>query len=257
MKRILLAVVSGLVLFTSCEKDPGSKDKIFKGAVQNIYSGKAWTWYEVDDNNKPVRLAVAIDDAAINSLPIGGEGHAHENMFNLKLHPKATDLTPFRHVGLDWNPSGHEPEPIYTKPHFDFHFYMISEAERAGIPPYEVDSAKFKNVPGPEYLPANYIYPGGGVPQMGAHLLDVTSPELSGQQPFTQTFIYGSFNGKMIFSEPMITLEFIKNNSGWERAIPQPQKYQKSGYYPTKLRIKKEGGVTNIIYDGFVMRQAS
>ena len=55
----------------------------------------------------------------------------------------------------------------------------------------------------------------------------------------------------------MITLDFIKNNNNYERAIPQPAKVQKSGYYPTKLKIVKHDGVTDIILDGMVYRTQS
>ena len=91
---------------------------------------------------------------------------------------------------------------------------------------------------------------------MGCHWIDFTSPELNGQL-FTQTFIYGSYDGKVIFYEPMITEAFIKANSNFERAIPQPVKFQKTGYYPGKMRIAKQNGVTNIILEGFVLHQAS
>jgi hypothetical protein len=91
---------------------------------------------------------------------------------------------------------------------------------------------------------------------MGVHWLDFTSPELSGAQ-FTQTFIYGSYDGKVTFYEPMITEAFILANSGFVRTIPQPAKVQVTGYYPTKMRIEKISGITNIILEGFVLRQAS
>jgi hypothetical protein len=84
---------------------------------------------------------------------------------------------------LDWNPHGHEPEQIYGAPHFDFHFYSISQAERAAIPAYEADPTKFDNGPGAAYLPPTYMNFGGGVPQMGAHWVDITSPELNQQNP--------------------------------------------------------------------------
>ena len=91
---------------------------------------------------------------------------------------------------------------------------------------------------------------------MGAHWIDVTSPEISGA-PFTQTFIYGSFDGRVTFYEPMITLDFLKNNSNFERAIPQPAKVQKSGWYPTKMKVAKHDGLTEVILDGFIYRQQS
>ena len=91
---------------------------------------------------------------------------------------------------------------------------------------------------------------------MGTHWLDVTSPELNGQ-PFTQTFIYGSYNGKVTFAEPMITLDFLKKTSSFERDIPQAAKVQKSGYYPTKLNITKHDGITEIVLTGFVYKTQS
>jgi hypothetical protein len=95
-----------------------------------------------------------------------------------------------------------------------------------------------------------------GIPKMGKHWIDVTSPELSGEK-FSQTFIFGSYDSKVIFYEPMITLDFLKKTSKFERPIPVPAKFQKSGYYPTKMRVVKHDGVTEVLLDGFVKRQAS
>jgi hypothetical protein len=91
---------------------------------------------------------------------------------------------------------------------------------------------------------------------MGNHWIDTTSPELKGV-PFTQTMILGSYDSKVIFYEPMITKAFLQTANNYERAIPQPAKFQQTGYYPTKLRVVKHDGVTEIILDGFVHRQAS
>ena len=259
MKKVLLSVLVLASLFTACKKDDEGKNGIFKGPEVKVHGGKAWTWFQVDSQGNPARVAVTITDKALNSVPAGdGSGHGHdmtENMWTLKFHPKAA-ATPFNHVGMGWNPNGHEPDHIYTIPHFDFHFYIPTPQEIAAIPPYEVAKEKFDNAPGAAYFPQTYINPGGGVPQMGAHWVDVTSPEFHGQT-FTQTFIFGSFDGKVTFYEPMITLDFLKNNSNYERAIPQPAKVQKTGYYPTKMRVVKHDGVTEVILDGFVFRTQS
>ena len=258
MKKILFIALAAIAV-TSCKKDDLARNGIYKGTVENVHNGKGWTWVQISNTGNPEKLAVVLTDEALNSVPVGGngDGHGHgdENAWTLKLHPKAS-VTPFDHVGLGWNPIGHEPEPIYGKPHFDFHFYMMTSQEVNAIPPYEVDSTGFKNWPAPEYFPATYFNPGGGVPKMGAHWIDATSPELNGQ-PFTQTFIYGGYAGKVSFYEPMITLEFLKNTNNFERAIPQPAKVQKSGWYPTKMRVKKHNGTTEVILDGFVYRQQS
>jgi hypothetical protein len=256
MKKILFLALSGTLLFASCKRDEQEKHGIFKGPEKQVYNGKAWTWVQISKNGAPERLAVTLTDAVLNSVPTGGHGgHDPNAHWELKFHQKASEV-PFNHLALDWNRAGHEPPGIYDKPHFDLHFYTFTPAEVAAIPPYDVDSLKFKNWPAPAYFPAGYFNPGGGVPQMGTHWLDPTSGEFNGQ-PFTETFIFGSYNGKVHFYEPMITLEFLKNNHNWERNIPQPSKVQKTGYYPTKLKVVKHDGVTEIILDGMVLRNAS
>lgn len=258
MKKILFVALAAIA-FTSCKKDDLEKNGIYKGPVVNVHGGKAWTWVQINKNGNPDKVAITLTDDALSSVPVGGngEGHGHgdANSWTLKFHQKA-GVTPFNHVGLGWNPIGHEPEPVYGKPHFDFHFYMMTPQQVDAIPPYEVDSSKFKNFPAPAYLPPTYFNPGGGVPKMGAHWVDVTSGEFGGK-PFTETFIYGGYDGKVTFYEPMITLDFLKNNSNFERAIPQPAKFQKAGWYPTKMKVMKHDRVTEVILDGFVYRDQS
>jgi len=158
---------------------------------------------------------------------------------------------PFSFIMLDWNPHGHPPAHIYDKPHFDLHFYMTPETE---VMRY-MDSTKMMINPAADYLPANYIG-ANPVPMMGKHWMDATSGELHGQ-PFTQTFLYGSYNGQVVFYEPMVTLDFLKNTSDFQRPIPQPAKFQKAGYYPTKLHITTHDNRTDIILEGFTYRDAS
>jgi hypothetical protein len=258
MKQILLAAITSLALLTSCKKDNEQIGKTYTGPEQTFQHGKAWTWVQLGDDQNPKRLAIAIDEAAMNSLDPGdshNSGHNHTNAVSLQFHPDV-NIGPFNHAFLDWNPHGHMPDGLYDKPHFDFHFYMISEANRLQIPPFEVDSSKFKIYPAQGLIPQQYIPIPGGVPQMGVHWADVTSPELNGQ-PFTQTFLYGSYDGQVAFYEPMITLDFIKANPSYQRNIPVPARFAKTGYYPTKIRIQKVNGITNIILEDFVYRQAS
>jgi len=254
MKKIVFIFFS-LIVLASCKKH-NDGDNVFKGPDQQFQGGKAWTWLQTDKDGHPEMLAIAIDQAALSSLDPGtDESHEALDGLSLKLHSKAS-VTPFTHALLEWNPHGHEPAGVYDKPHFDFHFYIQSEADRLAIPLYTQDSSKFLLFPAPGYLPASYVPVPGGVPEMGTHWVDVTTPELHGQ-PFTQTFLYGSYDGKVTFYEPMITKAFLDANADFERAIPQPVKYKVSGYFPTTMQVKKESGVLNVILKGFVYRQAS
>lgn len=253
MKKLFILVAVSALLF-SCKKN-NDKAGTFNGPEQTIQHGKGWSWIKVNAEGVPEQLGISITQAAINSMLTGshgtGEGHTHENIVKLPLDPIAKAVTPFNHIQLDWNPKGHPPVEIYSQPHFDFHFYMVPEAEVAAA----VDTAKLNLHPAAEYLPSTY-FSGGPVPQMGTHFIDAASPELNGQ-PFTETFIYGTYNGKVTFYEPMITLDFLKANSNYERSIPQPAKFKTTAYYPTKMKIVKRNGVTNVILDGFIKRQAS
>ena len=258
MRTFLFLAIAATLGFASCKKDKDEKGGIFKGTVQQFQHGKAWTWVQVDKDNKPERIGIAIDEEAMNSLDPGDDhngGHNHNNALSLAFHPRA-GVTPFAHALLDWNPHGHEPEGVYTLPHFDFHFYMTTEAERKAIPPFEVDNTGFLKFPAEGHMPAIYAPVPGGVPQMGTHWIDVTTPELNGGT-FTQTFIYGTYNSEVTFYEPMITKAFLDANPSFIRDFPVPAKFKKAGYYPTKMRVEKVNGVTNIVLEGFVYRQAS
>jgi hypothetical protein len=87
---------------------------------------------------------------------------------------------------------------------------------------------------------------------MGLHWFDVRSPELqaalgnpAGYQPFTRTFIKGTWDGRFIFDEPMITRAWLltKRVSSREAApdeivaVPTAARYEPAGYYPQAYRI--------------------
>lgn len=259
MKKTILSLLLMTALFACKKEDKNNNEQIFSGPKQQFHDGKAWSWIRMTKAGVPLQLAISVDDAAMNSLPTAvkeGEGghHAHANSIVLPLHQKAMDATLFKTIGIDWNPAGHEPAGIYTTPHFDFHFYLITETERLAA----TDMGRLTALPNAAYLPPTY-FSTGPVPQMGTHWLDATSPELApvNPAPFTQTFVYGSYDGKVNFYEPMITLDYLKKTPLLERAIPQPTKFAVAGYYPTKMIVVKQNGVTQIILDGFIKQQAS
>lgn len=90
--------------------------------------------------------------------------------------------------------------------------------------------------------------PVSAVPRMGVHWLEIASPEL--QDPvspdhhaFTYTFIHGSWNGKFIFDEPMITRAFLLTQPDLTLPLSQPAQFTRPGYYPTNYRIQiRRGG---------------
>ena len=148
MKQILfLSLVAGVVAFSSYTGNNPKKPQIQKGPEVQVHGGKAWTWVQLSKQGNPEKLAIALSDEALNSVPAGtpnsGHGHMEGNHWIVKL-PAKTSNTPFNHVSMHWNPNGHEPENIYTLPHFDFHFYSSTPEEVLEIGTYEKDSVRFK-----------------------------------------------------------------------------------------------------------------
>ena len=260
MKQILFLSVLFVFLFQSCKKEglpEVSVSGTFKGEPVTMGDGKVNSWVEVGSDGQPKTVGITFEEAAFTNLPAGDE-HTEEYEYEPTL-PLEKDLTPFSHVVVDWNPHGHPPVGIYDKPHFDLHFYMMSESDRLQIPAYEEDSAGFLQYPAPAYLPATYFPIPGGEPKMGVHWADGTSPELDpvNPQPFTQTFIYGSYKGDVTFYEPMATLAFLTSTTSYSRDIPQPSQWSKDGYYPTRLSFTKTDGTVQVTLHDFVYHTKS
>lgn len=221
------------------QSDPSEKYNTFYGPQVQMGNGHLRTWVNITHDGKPLAIGVEMTDGALTNLPQDPTDFAAAT-FVLPLHQKAKSVTPFDHAVIDWNVQGHEPPGIYDVPHFDFHFYKISLATQMAIPPYNVDPTGF-DVPLPAgYMPPIYVRIPEGVPQMGAHWFDPTSPEWHGGG-FTSTFIYGTYNGHVIFDEPMITLATLQSGATIQKDFPQPQNFDPAGtYYPTQYSIWKD-----------------
>jgi hypothetical protein len=217
------------------------------GPAVQVGKGRARTYVVVDARrDAPIELGVALDSTAMYELPapmVGMPGHGDMHEYLLKLPQLAP--APYTFVELDWNPSGHGAP--YTAPHFDFHFYTIDIEQRNAITPNDPQwAAKAANFPAPEYLRPNYVCPctllnippaDMAVPRMGLHWIDINAPEFRGV-PFTTTMINGTWDGKVIFQEPMITREFIMSKTDTTIALAQAQRAAQPGWYPGAYGIQ-------------------
>src|SRR5258705_509662 len=79
--------------------------------------------------------------------------------------------------------------------------------------------------PAAEYVPTDYEHDAGGVPMMGLHWHDLSSPEYHEVNGFTTTILYGSYAGSFIFTEPMITLAYLQKQTVETRPLKLPAKY--------------------------------
>lgn len=210
------------------------KFNTFSGHEVSIGDGKARSFVTISHTGVPAEIGIEMTNEALRGLPTTGGTE-----YIIPLHHKAMEVTPFDHIGINWNSHGHEPQHVYDVPHFDFHFYKITLAEQRNITPGPL----MEMLPPPGSMPPTYVPTPGGVPQMGKHWIDFTSPELDPvhPQPFTKTFIYGSYNSKVIFDEPMITLAVLQSGQFSSTIIPQPQSFMPANtYYPTMYNISKD-----------------
>ena len=230
-----------LLLLTGCEEledfipDGKKNTNTYYGPVTHIGDGTARTWVRLSADGEPLAVGINMTKEALEGLP--------EEPTIYTLHPpKQMSSTLYQAIMVDWNPSGHDPDPIYTHPHFDFHFYMISDTERESIAggPHMHTPTFMEN-----YIPEDYVtglpdpLMGVAVPGMGVHWVDATSPEFHGHA-FTKTFVYGAYENKVIFHEPMITVDYLKGLRADARVaapVAQPLKVQKTGYYPTSYSV--------------------
>lgn len=227
-------VVPDVSKISERKSDPAEKSNTFYGPQVQMGNGHVRTWVNISHDGKPTAIGVEMTDGALSNLPQDPNAPAS---WTLTLHQKAKAVTPFDHVVIDWNVNGHPPVGIYDVPHFDFHFYKISVATQMAIPPYEVDPSGFDAPIPAGYLPSIYVRIPGGVPQMGAHWFDPTSPEWHGGG-FTSTFIYGTYDSHVTFDEPMITLATLQSGVTIQKDIPQPEYFDPSNtYYPTQYTI--------------------
>ncbi len=245
---LLLIAVTALPL-AGCDSDSDDARTLFGPSVV-VGSGTARTYVALDAAGKPAAMGVALSADALDGLPNGTSGHSHDLMKTLALsaEAKAAGLT-FDHVSLDWNPQGHEPDGLFTLPHFDVHFYLVPEATRTQWTPADpLFGQKGTAMPAAKYVPQGFFAPPGTqpVPMMGAHLVDATDATYApGGPTFSEVFIWGSYDGQIVFAEPMITRTFLQampaGAKRHDESLAQPQAFAKAGYYPTRYSIVYDG----------------
>ena len=268
MKKLTTILLAG-ILFSACQKNSNEsfKDQLtteekivipaeenpiarssqedqyntFYGPVVQFGDGHVRSWVNISNDDKPLAIGMEFTNGVLDQEHAHGDEETNSHDVLLPLHQKAKTLMPFDHLTMGFMAAGHPPTGIYSVPHFDFHFYKMSLEERMAIPSYLQAMTAFNNNPSTGYLPPAYAKAPAGEAHMGAHWMDVLSPEFNGQ-PFTHTFVYGSYDGKVSFLEPMATQAFLMGGTTVHKAIRQPQFFDPiNAYYPTRYNIWKNG----------------
>lgn len=266
LKTITAALIFSAT-FAQAQSNAPDRYKTYYGQPVAFGSGQAKAFVTVLKDNDaranhkvPQQIGVEFPLSAFTGLPTTGE----EETFIIDF-PNAVRDTPFQYMMLGWNPHGHPPN-YFQVPHFDFHFYIQDLDEVMAIDPGPCnglacdDFAKAIEPVPPQFMPQNYLNVGSVVPYMGNHLVDVTDPVFYGG-PFTKTFLYGAYEGKITFYEPMITRAYLEEKPTSETGctvMKLPPAYAVSGYYPTRQCTVYDQATGNmrVTLDQFVWRDA-
>jgi hypothetical protein len=184
---------------------------------QPLGDGTVRAFAETDASGAATRIGVEMTEEAVATL-------GQDMAFVTVPLPAAARAAGYDHVMLDWMPHGHAPDGLFGVPHFDVHFYMTSEAERLAIDPADPTfMEKAANRPASDLMPPNFVPPPEvqPVPAMGEHWVDKTDPVLTGE-PFQAVLIYGAWDGKMTFVEPMVTRDLLVSRRDFGGDVGQP-----------------------------------
>jgi hypothetical protein len=276
----VLGVAALLSLGLVLSAEVTGHEQTLRGRVEKMGAGTVQSFLTLDPSGAPLAIGVTLSAGALEQLPavpntvsrcfdLDGNGRhtGHECMGDeeriLDVPVDSTSGLPFRWISVNWNPAGHHNTP-YVQPHFDFHFNAVDRSRIEAIAPGRcgelADCDDFKRATRPvpaRYLPNGYIDVGAVVPRMGNHLLDSQSPELKDSLPFTRTFIYGAYEGELIFWEPMITLDFLQKTHNVCIEFRQPRAFRQAGYYPTQYCVRQDGqGQRTVSLEGFRYSEA-
>lgn len=245
---LTMSATVGALLSCSDSTSPDKSGTFFGPAVA-MGGGTARSYVTLDRAGAPTDLGLALSETALTGLPNATAE------FVLAL-PSQASATPFKHAVINWMPVGHPPPMVYTVPHFDFHFYTITNAERVGIVLGDsVLAARMARLPAAEFVPAGYILGAASV-AMGQHWRDPEAPELKGE-PFTKTFIYGSYDGAMIFGEPMVAMSYLETKpAAVVTPLKLPAQYAVRGYQATSYTVDFDAGAKEyrVALSGLVQR---
>ncbi|MER8182264.1 hypothetical protein [Kitasatospora sp. NPDC094015] len=255
--------------FGSCRAGrPAPRPCLALGTPQRLGEGLVQTYGQLD-GDRPLAVGIRYSERALDGLPTtmtdghhcfdaDGDGRTdpateclpnHE--YVLPLPHAVLDLPgmPLKWALLNWNPMGHPPYGVYDRPHFDNHFYLQPKAERDAIRPGPcravincADAATATRPVPPEYLPEGYQNHNLTEVAMGNHLSDPDAAEWHGA-PFTKTFVYGSYDARITFLEPMVALAALREaptagEAGDCAPIKQPAAWQVPGWYPRTYCVR-------------------
>jgi hypothetical protein len=269
-------LVAGLAILiaTAGGGAPNAAANQTHGWQMKLGSGHASSFAVWNDMGLPEAVGIRVSADALASLPTqasdqhhcmdrDGDGRidhgsecaeTHEYVVPLPEAASQRDDMPFKWVLLNWNLHGHGPPGVYDVPHFDVHFMMAPIADvfaiRAGpCGPELVNCDDFATAKMPladGLMHSDFADVDAVAPAMGNHLIDLTGAEFNGQ-PFTRSWIYGMYGGRVTFYEEMVSLAYLQRQPDSCQAIKTPPAVEVSGHYPTQRCVRHDPAANDYV----------
>ncbi len=102
-----------IMLFSVVPLSTGNAQTIAYGDTLTLGDGIIYTWIEVDPENAPLRIGIAVSEAAVEE--------PEQGVYSIDFPRVASDSL-FIHAATWYEPMGHPPLEWWGVPHFDFHF---------------------------------------------------------------------------------------------------------------------------------------
>lgn len=203
-----------------------------------VADSEVCTWVTMDGESVSA-LGATVPLDLVEGVPLDAEMvWPPAPMGSVPLPAEARAALGVDHLGINWEAHGHPPGP-FLAPHFDFHFYNLTQEE--------VGAIDCSNEQKPPTLPSGHSLPdieipgmgvliGLCVPHMGMHAM--TDDLIEGAEPFEASLVLGYYGGTPVFFEPMISRDRLLEKTDIELTVPAIDDLPRGVRYPTRFRAE-------------------
>ena len=211
------------------------------------------TWVVLDGDDV-VELGATIPMHLIEAVPADAEMvWPPQAMVAIALPPEARSALGMDHMEVNWEAHGHPPR-LFMTPHFDFHFYSISQAE--------VGTIDCSDETKPAALPLRYSLPdvevpgmgtliGLCVPHMGMHAM--LEADVGATDDFDASMMLGYYGGRPVFFEPMVARKLLMKKADFDLPMPAVEGLPAGVHYPNRFRgeFDAAGDAYRLVFSDF------
>ena len=207
-------------LIVSCNEPDENLQSTYISDEVAFDEGTAEVWVEVDGNNNPFGIGVILSEDFSLSRP------DDTLAVDLPWPDEVDPVEPYQMLRLYFLPDGHSPAGFNVS-HIKLRTYLVDEQEFGDLA--DAGPEVREATPDSAYIPSGFEkIDRDDNPPIGSQW---TNPEQTLTE-FNYSYAYGFNEGELVFLETMIASDALDGQPDNRLQIPQPQAFQRSGYYP-------------------------